>query len=474
MAEILIVDDEENLSYSLQLALKRAGHHCRVAEAIQLAIAAVGRQMPDLVLLDMQLPDGSGMDLLARFREMGLDVPVIVITAFGTVAGAVAAMKQGAVDYIQKPLSMEEVALAVDRCLEHRRIRNRLDAFQEAQRRQSGEIRLIGESPQMKAVLSLAQKIAAVPNDPQGGLVTTLVLGETGTGKEIVTRFIHHHGLRPDRPFVQLNCTAIPETLFEAELFGYEKGSFTDAKTTKKGLIEMAQEGTLFLDEIGDMPLATQAKLLVAIESGRFRRIGATAERLADVRVVAATNSDLQRKVDQGTFRADLFYRLKVFTIDLPPLRDRGGDLFLLTDYFLEQAGRKLHKSVPAILPETRELMSRYAWPGNVRELANVLQRAVLVNDGDTLEPGVLGIGAAAAASAATAVPPFAGLSFDFRSDDCTLDVVERRLIQAALQHTGGNVSETARILGLTRGGLRHRMDKLGLVETRPPKDNEA
>jgi DNA-binding NtrC family response regulator len=301
-----------------------------------------------------------------------------------------------------------------------------------------------------------------------------LVLGETGTGKEIVTRFIHHHGLRPDRPFVQVNCTAIPETLFEAELFGYEKGSFTDAKSTKKGLIEMAQEGTLFLDEIGDMPLATQAKLLVAIESGRFRRIGATAERMADVRVVAATNSDLQRKVDQGTFRADLFYRLKVFTIDLPPLRERGDDLFLLTDYFLEQSCRKLHKVVPRIPPDTRELMRRYAWPGNVRELANVLQRAVLVNDGDALDPSVLGIGRGIVSTAEVASASSSGLSFDFRSDDCTLDAVERRLIQAALQHTGGNVSETARILGLTRGGLRHRMDKLGLVEARPPKDSES
>jgi len=279
---------------------------------------------------------------------------VIVITAFGTVASAVAAMKQGAVDFIQKPLAMEEVTLAVDRCLELRRIRNRLDAFQEAQRRQSGEIRIIGECPQMKAVLSLAQKIAAVPSDPHGGLVTTLVLGETGTGKEIIARYIHHHGPRPDRPFVQVNCTAIPETLFEAELFGYEKGSFTDAKSTKKGLIEMAQEGTLFLDEIGDMPLATQSKLLVALESGRFRRIGATAERVADVHVAAATNCDLQRKVDQGAFRADLFYRLKVFTIDLPPLRERGDDIFLLTDYFLRQSCQKMHKIVPAVPADTR------------------------------------------------------------------------------------------------------------------------
>ena len=462
MSVILVVDDEENLSYSLQVALKHAGHQCRVAETIQAAVAAVSRQLPDLVLLDMQLPDGNGIDFMARLREDGQDVPVIVITAFGTVASAVAAMKQGAVDFIQKPLAMEEVTLAVERCLEHRRIRNRLDAFQEAQRRESGEIRIVGECPQMKAVLSLAQKIAAVPSDPHGGLVTTLVLGETGTGKEIITRYIHHHGPRPDRPFVQVNCTAIPETLFEAELFGYEKGSFTDAKSTKKGLIEMAQEGTLFLDEIGDMPMATQSKLLVALESGRFRRIGATAERVADVRVAAATNSDLQRKVDQGIFRADLFYRLKVFMIDLPPLRERGDDIFMLTDYFLRQSCQKLHKPIPALPAETREVMRRYPWPGNVRELANVLQRAVLVNETGRLEPGVLGINAPRSA-ASNAAPLTPRSPFDFDHEDCTVAEVERRLLKAALEHVRGNVSEAARLLGLTRGGLRHRMEKLGL-----------
>jgi len=459
MADILVVDDEENLSYSLQLALTRHGHNCRVAETLKAAIEECASRLPDLILLDMQLPDGNGMDIMAGMREDGQDVAVIVITAFGTVASAVAAMKQGAVDFIQKPLSMEEVCLAVDRCLEHRQIRNRLVAYQEAQRRESDELRIIGECPEMRRVLSIAKKIAAVPGDPGSGLVTTLLLGETGTGKEVVARYIHHHCLRPDRPFVQINCTAIPESLFEAELFGHEKGSFTDAKGTKKGLFETAEEGTLFLDEIGDMPLATQAKLLVAIERGRFRRLGATAERVAQVRVMAATNSDLQRKVEQREFRADLFYRLKVFGIELPPLRTRGEDLFLLTDYYLQRFCQKLHKPMPKLPPETREIMQRYAWPGNVRELANVLQRAVLVNESDVLAPALLGI--EGGPSAARAEPP--GPQFDFTREDCTMAAVEKRLFQAALEHTGGNVSETARLLGLTRGGLRHRIEKLGL-----------
>jgi len=459
MANILVVDDEENLSYSLQLALKRHGHNCRVAESVKAAIAECSARLPDLILLDMQLPDGSGMDVMAGMHEDRQDIPVIVITAFGTVASAVEAMKQGAVDFIQKPLSMEEVCLAVERCLEHRQIRNRLVAYQDAQRRESDELRIVGECPEMREVLSIAKKIAAVPSDPAGGLVATLLLGGTGTGKEVIARYIHHHCLRPDRPFVQVNCTAIPDNLFEAELFGHEKGSFTDAKSTKKGLFETAEEGTLFLDEIGDMPLATQAKLLVAIESGRFRRLGATAERVAHVRVMAATNSDLQHKVEQQMFRADLFYRLQVFSVNLPPLRVRGDDLFLLTNYFLQRFCQKLHKPIPRVPAETREIMKRYAWPGNVRELANVLQRAILVNDSDVLTPAVMGIGGG---PAQVQTAP-ANVQFDFDREDCTLAAVEKRLFQAALKHTGGNVSETARLLGLTRGGLRHRMEKLGL-----------
>ena len=460
MANILIVDDEENLSYSLQVALKRAGHRCRVAESLRTARTEYHRRLPDLVLLDMQLPDGNGIDLMTQMHLEGCDVPIIMITAFGTVSSAVEAMKQGAVDFIQKPLSMEEVCLAVERCLEHRQIRNRLDAYTEAQRRASDEMQIIANSEGMKGVLTLARKIAEVPADARGGLVTILILGETGTGKEVIARHIHHRSPRPDRPFVQVNCTAIPETLFESELFGHEKGSFTDAKETRKGLLEMAGEGTLFLDEIGDMPMTTQSKLLVAIESGRFRRIGGTAERTADVRIIAATNSDLERKVQEGTFRADLYYRLKVFTVDLPPLRDRGEDLFLLTDYFLRQFCQKFHKPVPELTPETRRVMARYPWPGNVRELANVLQRAALVFESDTMEPSLLGLGAAETAEPSEGT---ADRLFDFDREDCTLPAMEKRLLQAALDHTEGNVSEAARLLGLTRGGFRHRMGKLGM-----------
>ena len=464
MADVLVIDDEENLSYSIQLALRRAGHDCRTAATGEAGMAECLRQVPDLALVDIQLPDANGLDLLARIQERGLDVPVIVITAFGTVDSAVVAMKQGAMDYLQKPLAMEEVILAVDRCLENRQVRNRLDAYQQAQQRESGNIRIIGECPEMRRVLSVAEKISAVPADPATGLVTILLCGETGTGKEVLARYIHHHGLHPDRPFVQVNCTAIPENLFEAELFGYEQGTFTDAKTAKKGLLEVADEGTLFLDEIGDMPMAAQAKLLVAIEKGRFRRLGGTSERVANVRVMAATNSNLERKIEDGEFRADLYFRLKMFRLELPLLRERGDDVFLLADHFIEQFSRKFRKPVPDLPPETRRVLSDYHWPGNVRELANVLQRAILVHETETLTPGVLGLDSGLAPQSKTTSEQLPGLRFDFSAGNCTLASVEKQLLEAAMDAAKGNISEAARHLGLTRGALRHRLEKAGLT----------
>jgi len=464
MADILIVDDEENLSYSLQLGLRRAGHETRVADTVASALAECARKAPALALVDVQLPDGDGIQLIAQLRAQGFDLPVVVITAFGTVATAVAAMKQGAMDFIQKPVSIEEVCLVVERCLEDRRLRNRLDAYQEAQRRQSEEFPLIGECPPLREVLAFAGRIASIQNEPGAGLVATLLLGPTGTGKELDARHLHRSSQRTDRPCVQVNCSAIPENLFEAELFGFERGTFTDAKVTKKGLLEVAHESTLFLDEIGDLPLATQGKLLVAIETGRFRRLGSTTETVVDVRVIAATNADLERKVEAGQFRADLYYRLKMFCIELPPLRARGDDLFLLAEYFIERSSRKYRKPAPRLAEATRQLMRAYPWPGNVRELANVIQRAVLLNDADTLEPAMLGIGGS---SVATSGP--ARFQFDLARGDCTLASVERQLLLAALEHTGGNISETARLLGLTRGGLRYRIEKLGLDPGQPP-----
>jgi DNA-binding NtrC family response regulator len=468
MADILVVDDEENLCYSIRLALQRAGHTCRTAETAGDAMAECHRQMPDLAIIDIQLPDSDGIELTRQLRDQGADFPIIIITAYGTVDTAVAAMKQGAHDFVQKPISMEELQLVVHRCLEDRDLRNQLDAYRESQRRGAQELQIIGQCERMREVLALADRIGTVPGDPGTGLVTTLLLGQTGTGKEIIARYIHARSPKPDQPFVQVNCTAVPENLFESELFGHERGAYTDAKTAKKGLLEMAHGGTLFLDEIGHMPAATQAKLLVAIETGRFRRLGATTERVVDVRVLAATNTHLEAQVQRGEFRPDLFYRLKMFCIQLPPLRERGDDVFLLADHFILRFCRKFNKLPMSLSDEARDVMRRYAWPGNVRELANVLQRAVLVNDSSILTPEVIGI----QADRSGPRPASPTHPFDFDHDDCTLAAVEARLIKAALQRAGGNVSETARLLGLSRGALRHRMEKLGLdaeISSRSP-----
>ncbi|MCC7291526.1 MAG: sigma-54-dependent Fis family transcriptional regulator [Phycisphaerales bacterium] len=464
MSDILIVDDEENVAYSLQLALKRAGHACRLAHSIEDALKAARSGPADLALLDVQLPDGSGLDLIQRFREAGLDFPVIVITAFGTVARAVEAMRNGAVDFLQKPLSMEEVSLTVERCLEHRRLRERLDAYRQAQHHETEGIRIVGQCPALRGAIETAERIARIPRDPDGGLVITLLSGETGTGKDLLARHMHRCGPRGDAPFVHVNCTAIPESLFESELFGHERGTFTDAREAKKGLLEIAHEGTLFLDEIGDLPQAVQAKLLVVIESGRFRRLGGTAERRVDTRVVAATNADLKSRVDAGQFRADLYYRLAQFSIVLPPLRDREGDVAQLADYFLDVSARKMRKARPKLDAVAREEIVRYRWPGNVRELAHVMQRAVLLTDGATLGAGGLALPSPGAPAATTGAERDGATAFDFASQDCRVETVERRLLRAALAHTQGNISEAARLLGLTRGALRHRLEKLGIA----------
>lgn len=459
MPDILVIDDEENLRISMQLALRRAGHTCRVEETGEAGMAAAQARLPDLIFIDVNLPDTDGLKLLSELRGKGIDTPVIVITGFGTIASAVAAMQQGAVDYIQKPLSMDEVVLSVNRCLENRSIRNQLDAYREAQQREAGGVQVVGNCSSMRELLEICEKIASLPFDDDGTLPTVLLLGDTGTGKEALARHIHRRGPAADRPFVHINCTAVPENLFESELFGHEAGAFTHGKSAKKGLFEVAEGGTLFLDEIGDMPTTTQSKLLVAIENGRFRRLGGTTERITRARVMAATNGDLEAKIKSGEFRADLFYRLKVFCLQIPPLCERGDDIIQLANYFLERFRQKFRKQELSFGSDAVAALATYHWPGNVRELANVIQRAVLLAEGDLIDAGALNLIHDANAKPSDASMP----AFDFQSGDATLESVERRLIESALAHTGGNISETARVLGLSRGRLRHRLDKLGM-----------
>lgn len=458
MTDILIIDDEENLRLSIELALRRAGFEPRGTSSGEEGLRAAMRRLPDLVLLDISLPDANGLDVLRDLRANAIDAPTIVITGYGSVDNAVEAMRAGAVDYLQKPLAMNELVLTVQRCLEQHNLRNRVDAYRQSQSRDSSSRAVIGASEAMRQVLGFADRIAAVGSSEEGDLPAVLLLGETGTGKEAVARYIHARGESADEPFVQLNCTAIPETLFESELFGHEAGAFSGAVATKRGLLETATGGTLFLDEIGDMPLTTQAKLLVAIERGHFRRLGSTLERHAQLRVIAATNSDIEQKIRDGVFRPDLFYRLKVFCIHMPPLRERGEDRVMLAEYFAERFARKFRKATPRFDNSARKAIEQYDWPGNVRELANVVQRAVLLCESSIIDAPALGVGSNQRARSGQAAPN--------SSKPPTFEEAEKQLIVSTLEATAQNVSEAARLLGLTRGRLRHLLSKHQILPT--------
>lgn len=462
MADILIIDDDANLRVALEMSLKQAGHHCRLAGTGAQGWAELQRQQPDLALLDLQLPDTSGVDLLVRMRDERMSVPVIIMTAFGTVTSAVSAMKKGAADFIEKPLSVKDMCRLVVRLLKSRELVERIDNRADVALTETGESQLIVASPAMKQVMILADKIARLPARSGIGLTATLICGETGTGKEMVARHIHRHGPNPNGPFIHVNCTAIPENLFEMEHFGHERGVFTDAKSEKQGLLEAANGGTLLLDEIADMPLQMQGKLLVAIETGRFRRVGATAEQTVDARILAATNTNLQDRAQAGRFRVDLYHRLKMFQITLPPLRERLEDLWALSDYFLVHFSRQLQRPVPRLTPEAREAMQGYAWPGNVRELAHVILQALVTGNEGDITPAHLGV--PLSSSAAPSPSPASAIELDFSAGSLSLAEVERRLLQAALAHAQNNITEAARLLGMPRGTLRYRLEKLGLV----------
>ena len=461
MADILIVDDDANLGLALEMSLTQGGHTCRLANTTAAGWAELRRQPPDLALLDVQLPDGSGIELLARIQEEKLDVQVIVMTAFGTVTTAVSAMKQGAADFIEKPLSVKEMCRLVMRLLKSRELARRMDARQPGAPGDVFAPELIAASPALKQVVGLAERIARVPARSGIGLTATLIRGETGTGKELIARHIHRQGLTPDGPFVHVNCTAIPENLFETEHFGHERGVFTDAKASKQGLLEAADHGTLFLDEIGDLPLAVQGKLLVAIEPGRFRRVGATAEQRFDARIIAATNCDLEAKAAAGGFRSDLYHRLNMFQITVPPLRERPEDVAALSEYFLDQFCGQLQRPRPGLSPQAVAALRGHPWPGNVRELAHVLLQALVTSEDQMLTPANLGLAQARAA----AIPAGSNaIELDFSGGSVCLAEVEKRLLSAALAHAGGNISEAAKLVGVPRGTLRYRLEKLGLV----------
>jgi len=472
MAKILIIDDEVVFARSMAHALSRSGHECWNLPSAEEGIASLDANRPDIILLDVKLAGMNGLEALRTLTSLDPDLIVIIVTAYSSVQSAVAAMKSGAYDYIQKPVDHDELSFVIEKALETHRLRERLAYFQRKEIQQAAHGEIIGVSPRITRVLELIKRIAHLEPGSAGELPTVLLLGETGTGKDLVARAIHRRGSLAGQPFVEIDCTSIPKELAEAELFGYEKGAFTSATTTKPGLIEAADGGTLFLDEIGELGLELQAKLLKAIERRQVRRVGSLRERKINVRTIAATNRNLEVAVKAGAFRPDLYYRLKVLTVELPPLRERGDDAILLANHFLKQLTHKYSLPARRFTEAALQALRAYRWPGNVRELVHLVERALLVCDAQEIGPSALGLD--------TTFPEMAGrtrnrpdgaddtLQIQFPEQGLDLEEVERELIRQALELTDGNVTEAARKLNIGREALRYRIQKHGITRPEP------
>jgi DNA-binding NtrC family response regulator len=422
------------------------------ARALEQAASGV-----DLVLLDYRLPDGDGLTVLRRIKEASPDIPVILMTAFSSVENAVDAMKHGAYHYLNKPFNLDEVIAIVEKALETSRLRSEVRILRGTQSRESSFDAIVGTSQAMTNAKTLLRKVAASP------ATTVLLTGETGTGKDLAAKAIHYNSDRAPRPFVNITCSALPEPLLESELFGHERGAFTDARQQKRGLLETADGGTVFLDEIGEMGPGLQAKLLRFLEERTFKRVGGLADIRVDVRVIAATNRDLEEAVKAGKFRQDLFYRLQVMPVVLPSLRERRGDIPLLVDYFIDRYNVEFRKRVKGVTREALTVLEQYAWPGNVRELRNAIERAMLLADRQWLLPEDFASLSRGTPSSMFRLPP----------EGINLEAVERHLLVQALERSGGNQTQAGYLLGINRDQVRYRIEKFGLprpqLETAQP-----
>lgn len=451
---VLVVDDERLIRWALREKLTGEGYE--VVEAVdgKEAEHAMESGSFDCALLDLRLPDTDGVALLRKIHRSRPDLPVILVTAYSSIDSAVEAMKCGAVDYVSKPFNMDEIAATVRHAIEAGEAhRQHLSASASEEKERFGLASVLGETAGMLQIKNLVQRIARSES------TTILLLGESGTGKDMIARAIHYESTRVDKPFMDITCTALPEALLESELFGYEKGAFTDAKIQKKGLFEIANGGTVFLDEIGEMRPALQAKLLRVLEEKAFKRLGGTADIRVDVRVIAATNRDIDESMRQGRFREDLYYRLSTLPIVIPPLRDRREDIPRLARHFLHAYNYEFHQSFRELSPQALERLCEYEWPGNVRELRNVIERAALLSTGDVIsgEDVVLG------RTAFHRSPLPEKCLVQLPRDGCNLSDVERELIRQALERTHWNQTQGAELLGITRDQIRYKITKYGL-----------
>jgi DNA-binding NtrC family response regulator len=455
MAEILLVEDKETLRRVLRLTLENVGYSVTEAADAKEALHQLASEPHRLVLTDLKMPHGSGLDVLRASRTANPDVPVIVMTAFGSIDDAVQAMKDGAHDFLQKPVDSNHLLLLVGRALEQARLRTENILLREEWSRRYGFPRIIGESEVIKQAVGETQRVAQTE-------ATVLLLGESGTGKELFALAVHHLSSRRDKPFVAINCAAIPETLIENELFGHERGAFTGANDRRQGKFELASGGTVFLDEIGELPLGAQGKLLRVIEEKVVDRIGGRAPVPVDVRVVAATNKDLRMAVDRGEFRGDLFFRLAVFPVEIPPLRDRDDDIVLLARHFAGELGRELRGREAELSEEAITQLRKHSWPGNVRELENAIERACILSDSLVLLPKDLGF----VTNPSPADETLQQLDFSGTLSDVAhraLSLVERKKISAALKENAGNKSRAAEDLGISYKTLLNKIKDYSL-----------
>jgi nitrogen regulation protein NR(I) len=461
--QVLIVDDEPNLRKILSHQLSRDGYDVLTAEDGEQGLALLREHHIDLVITDLKMPKVDGMTLLKRALDEEPELPIVLITAHGTIDTAVEALKTGAFDFVTKPFDKDEVRQIVAKALKTRELRG-ADATPTATS-SGARFGIIGASPGIADLYSILERVADTPT-------TVLITGESGTGKELVARALHVHSGRKERPFIKVNCAAIPKELIESELFGYERGAFTGAVSSKPGRFELANGGTLFLDEIGEIPIEMQVKLLRALQESEFERVGGIKTIRVDVRLVAATNRDLKKLIAGGSFREDLFYRLNVVPIRLPALRERTGDIPLLVEHFLVKFNERLRKRVEGVEADALDALVQYPWPGNIRELENVIERAVLFCDtqrlrGTDLPPEIRGIPAMAnvplpEADLQAALAGEGGLKEHVK---VAMSRLEKELVSRALQQTGGNVTHAARLLKISRKGLQLKMKELGLRE---------
>ncbi len=468
--KILIVDDERLVRWSLRQKCEEWGYQVMEAEAGEPGLKVAHNESPDLVLLDVRLPDIGGLEVLDQLKKNGDARAVIMITADPQLDDVKAALKLGAYDFVGKPIDFDELNVTIKNALETTKLRSEVQSLRGEMRRRTGYHEVVGSSPKMTELMSFVRKVAS------SEATTILIQGESGTGKDLIAKAIHYESSRADRPFVAINCSAIPETLMEAELFGHEKGAFTDAKQMKKGLFEMADGGSLFLDEIGELSPLLQAKLLRVLEDQVIRRVGGVRDMQVDVRVIAASNRDLEKAVREGHFRQDLYYRLAIIAIFIPALRERKEDILPLVDFFVDRYNRKFKKSVRGITDETRRRLIAHDWPGNVRELKNSIERAMILEEEPLLRPaylpfsvsesgGLTAFERSTPGDGAQSLPNGRSLPRLYIPEGGTsLEEVERSMVELAMRNANGNQTHAAKLLDISRDALRYKLKKFGLM----------